>query len=181
MIYLYVKFNKNEITGFYTQTGREIKSSKIILTTGTFLNGLIRIGQKTFPAGRHGQKPTIELAHTLKAHFKMGRLKTGTPARIKKESIDYSSLQEQKGDAPPVPFSYLNFEINVPQISCYITHTTQKTHDLINKNLHLSAVKNGANSKGPRYCPSIEDKITRFSQKQSHQNCIQYLYSETLL
>ena len=76
------------------------------------------------------------------------KLKTGTPARIKKESIDYSSLHEQKGDAPPVPFSYLNFEINVPQISCYITHTTQKTHDLINKNLHLSAVKNGANSKG---------------------------------
>jgi len=149
----------------------KIYSKAVILTTGTFLGGVIHIGNKQIPAGRIGEEPSNGLSQTLKKYnFNLGRLKTGTPPRLDKKSIDYSILEEQNGDNPPSPFSYLNDVITVPQISCHITYTNSNTHQIIKDNINKSAMYGGnISGNGPRYCPSIEDKIYRFSDKERHQ------------
>jgi tRNA uridine 5-carboxymethylaminomethyl modification enzyme len=151
--------------------GKEINCKSIVLTTGTFLNGVIHIGDKKTAAGRINEAPSIGLSKTLKKHqFTLGRLKTGTPPRIKKSSIDFSLTEEQPGDNPPTPFSYLNDKILVPQISCFITYTNTDTHKIIADNLAFSAMYGGhITGIGPRYCPSIEDKVHRFADKDRHQ------------
>ena len=163
--------NDNKICGIRTESGMEIFTHKIVLTTGTFLNGLIRLGDKKIPAGRVNESPSISLAQCLHSlNFKMGRLKTGTPARIYKNSINWSILDEQPGDNPPKPFSELTERITVPQISCYITSTNTRVHDVIRLNADKSPIlSKQIESRGPRYCPSIEDKIVRFPDKESHQ------------
>ena len=161
----------NIAKGIILANGDTIKSNSVILTTGTFLDGLIHIGDKQIAAGRVGEKPSIGLSKTLKRlEFNTGRLKTGTPARIDGRTIDYSVLEIQKGDDIPVPFSYMNSKIDVPQIDCYITYTNSNVHDSIKNNIHRSAMYSGnISSRGPRYCPSIEDKIMRFADKERHQ------------
>ncbi len=151
--------------------GQKICCNSVVLTTGTFLRGVIHIGEKKIPAGRVGEEPSYGLSKTLERHnFALARLKTGTPPRILKSSIDFSNLEQQAGDNPPQPFSYLNDTISVPQISCYITYTNQETHDIIKNNLHKSAMYGGhIAGVGPRYCPSIEDKVHRFFDKTRHQ------------
>ena len=165
------------VQGLKTTDGREIYACAVVITTGTFLRGLIHRGTETIPAGRvreAGQgveAPAIGLAETLERfEFPLGRLKTGTPARLDARTIDWDRLEEQQADMRPVPFSYLNREITVPQIPCHITYTNEKTHKIIADNLHLSAMYSGQISgTGPRYCPSIEDKISRFADKPRHQ------------
>jgi tRNA uridine 5-carboxymethylaminomethyl modification enzyme len=166
-----VKIHDKEIQAVITKNNNEIKCSKVVLTTGTFLDGLIHIGKKTIPAGRVGESPSYGLSNTLKSlGFRVGRLKTGTPPRIDGTTIDYSKLERQPGDKVPRPFSEMTKSVEVPQIECYITHTTEKTHDIIRANLDQSAMYSGQiEGVGPRYCPSIEDKIVRFSSKISHQ------------
>lgn len=158
-------------TGVVTDSGKEISAKAVILTTGTFLRGLIHIGEKKIPAGRVGEAPAVGLSLTLeKLGFELDRLKTGTPARLDGRTIDWSQCQEQPGDTPPVPFSFLTDEIKVPQISCYLTRTTEETHSIIRDNLHRAPIYSGQiDSNGPRYCPSIEDKVVRFADKSSHQ------------
>lgn len=148
-----------------------IKCEAVVLTTGTFLRGVIHRGQEKIPAGRVGEAPAIGMALTLERFgFPLGRLKTGTPARLDGSSINWAVLEEQKGDDPPVPFSYMTDKIRVPQISCHITYTNEKTHKIIRDNIHRSAMYSGQISgTGPRYCPSIEDKVTRFADKTRHQ------------
>lgn len=159
------------IKGLKTQDGREIACRAVVLTTGTFLRGMIHRGDERTPAGRVGEEPTIGLAETLERFgFPLGRLKTGTPARLDGSTIDWSVCEEQLGDTPPVPFSYLNSEITVPQIPCHVTYTNEKTHKIIQDNLKRSAMYGGhIEGVGPRYCPSIEDKIVRFADKPRHQ------------
>jgi tRNA uridine 5-carboxymethylaminomethyl modification enzyme len=142
-----------------------------VLTTGTFLRGLIHIGETQIPAGRVGEAPSVGLAQTLdRAGFALGRLKTGTPARLDGRTIDWSGLEMQSADADPVPFSTLTERITTPQIQCGITRTTQAVHDLIRANLHRSPMYSGGiASRGPRYCPSIEDKVVRFGDREGHQ------------
>lgn len=149
----------------------KIKTKCAVLTTGTFLRGVIHIGNQTTPAGRVGEKPSHGLSHFLeRCNFELSRLKTGTPARILKSSIDFSNLEKQPSDEIPQPFSHLNDKIEVPQIDCFITYTNQKTHQIIKENLQKSAMYGGQISgQGPRYCPSIEDKINRFYDKERHQ------------
>jgi tRNA uridine 5-carboxymethylaminomethyl modification enzyme len=161
----------NQVCGVVVKDKTIIKAKCAVLTTGTFLGGMIYIGDKKIPAGRVGEKPSTGLSATLKKYnFNLGRLKTGTPPRIDKNSINYSQLEEQPGDNPPAPFSYLNEKINVPQIHCHITYTNQETHKIIQENLTKSAMYGGhINGVGPRYCPSIEDKISRFAEKNRHQ------------
>ena len=161
----------SKVCGVVLDNGEKISCDSVVLTTGTFLRGEIHIGDQKTPAGRVGEEPSYGLSKTLAAHdFMLGRLKTGTPPRILKSSIDFSNLEEQAGDNPPQPFSYLNEKIEVPQISCYITYTNQKTHEVIKSNLHKSAMYGGhIAGVGPRYCPSIEDKIHRFYEKERHQ------------
>lgn len=151
--------------------GRRISARAVVLTTGTFLRGLIHRGEETVPAGRLGEKPVLGLSTRLeKLALPLGRLKTGTPARLDATSIDYTGLEEQPGDTPPEPFSALTSEITTPQVSCHVTRTTLETHRIISDNLHRSAMYSGRiTSRGPRYCPSIEDKIVRFSDRESHQ------------
>ena len=160
-----------EIAGVVTQAGKSISAGKVVLTTGTFLNGLIHIGEKKIKAGRAGEAPSIGLSNTLKRlNFNMSRLKTGTPPRLDGKTIDWAGLEAQPGDNPPVPFSYLTKEISVPQIHCHITHTSQTTHDIIRANLDRAPIYSGQiESTGPRYCPSIEDKVVRFADKERHQ------------
>ncbi len=160
-----------EVGGVITQSGKMISTGKAVLTTGTFLNGLIHIGEKKIRAGRAGEQPSIGLSNTLKRlDFRVGRLKTGTPPRLDGKTIDWQGLEEQPGDHPPRPFSYLSEKITVPQISCFITHTGTKTHDIIRANIHRAPMYSGQiESTGPRYCPSIEDKVVRFSHRDSHQ------------
>lgn len=148
-----------------------LTTSSVVLTTGTFLRGVIHIGDQKIPAGRVGEEPSYGLSKTLeKYNFALARLKTGTPPRIDKNSINFSNLEEQHGDTPPQPFSYMNKEIFVEQIPCYITYTNQKTHEIIKNNLHKSAMYGGhITGVGPRYCPSIEDKVHRFFDKERHQ------------
>ncbi|MAQ71009.1 MAG: tRNA uridine-5-carboxymethylaminomethyl(34) synthesis enzyme MnmG [Alphaproteobacteria bacterium] len=162
---------KGSVRFLITTSGKEIDASTIIITTGTFLRGVIHRGTDQIPAGRVGEKPSIGLAETLeKFNFPLGRLKTGTPARLHADTIDWSKCKEQPGDAVPVPFSFLTKKIEVPQISCYITNTTPETHEIIRANLDKAPLYSGQiKGTGPRYCPSIEDKVTRFAEKESHQ------------
>ena len=164
-------FVNNALKGFITQSGKEIKSSKIILTTGTFLNGLIHIGDKQTPAGRYNEKPSTGLSEQLEKYkFKMGRLKTGTPPRLDGRTINFNILEEQTADKDPYFFSFLTKRNLNKQISCRMTYTNEKVHKIISKNLHRSAMYSGnIQGVGPRYCPSIEDKIKKFADKQRHQ------------
>lgn len=163
--------DKPVVSGIVTADGKKIGAKSVILTTGTFLRGLIHLGEKKIPAGRVDEAPSLGLSDTLEEiGFELGRLKTGTPARLDGKTIDWSVCEEQPGDTPPVPFSFMTSEITVPQISCYMTRTTDRTHEIIRENLHRSPMYSGQiESKGPRYCPSIEDKIVRFADKTSHQ------------
>jgi tRNA uridine 5-carboxymethylaminomethyl modification enzyme len=161
----------SRISGVALSNGTDISAAAVVLTTGTFLNGLIHIGEKTIPAGRVNEAPACGLSEQLLAlGLSLGRLKTGTPARIDGRTIRWQELQEQCGDDPPTPFSFLTDRITTPQVSCFITHTTAKTHAIIADNLARSPMYSGQiASTGPRYCPSIEDKIFRFRDKTSHQ------------
>ena len=164
-------FNKNSISGLITQSGSNIYSKKIILTTGTFLNGLIHIGDNKIPAGRFNEQPTIGLSEQLKNFdFKIGRLKTGTPPRLDGRTIDYSNLEEQFADDKPYFFSFLTKQNFNQQVSCRMTYTNDKVHAIIKKNLNKSAMYSGSiQGVGPRYCPSVEDKIIKFEGKSRHQ------------
>ena len=164
-------FNNNEINGFETLSGKEVKSSKIILTTGTFLNGLIHIGNEKTPAGRYDEKPTTGLSEQLKKYqFKIGRLKTGTPPRLDARTINFENLEEQKADDDPYFFSFLTSKNINKQVSCRMTYTNELVHKIISKNINRSAMYSGnIKGVGPRYCPSIEDKVIKFSDKQRHQ------------
>jgi tRNA uridine 5-carboxymethylaminomethyl modification enzyme len=159
------------VTGVCTGDGRTLHCKSVVITTGTFLRGLIHRGEEKIPAGRVGEQPAVGLALTLeKLGFPLGRLKTGTPARLDRNTIDWSSLEMQSADNPPVPFSYMTDMITVPQIDCGITYTTSKTHEIIRANLHRAPMYSGQiNGTGPRYCPSIEDKVVRFADKDRHQ------------
>ena len=163
--------DSNNVEGLKTIDGRVFNCKAVVLTTGTFLRGLIHRGEEKIPAGRVGEEPTIGLAETLdRLEFPLGRLKTGTPARIDGRTIDWSVTEEQPGDNPPVPFSFMNDVIHVPQINCHITYTNAETHKVIADNIHRSAMYSGQiKGTGPRYCPSIEDKIMRFADKERHQ------------
>jgi tRNA uridine 5-carboxymethylaminomethyl modification enzyme len=158
-------------SGVTAEDGREWRAGRVILTTGTFLRGIMHVGQNQQPGGRVGEAPSLGLAETLtRAGFNMGRLKTGTPPRLDGRTIDWTSLKEQPGDPEPVPLSFLTEQITTPQISCHLTGTTVKTHDLIRENLTKSPIYSGQiQSNGPRYCPSIEDKVVRFAERNSHQ------------
>ena len=164
-------FNNNEINGFKTLSGKEVRSSKIILTTGTFLNGLIHIGNEKTPAGRYDEKPTTGLSEQLKKYqFKIGRLKTGTPPRLDARTINFENLEEQKADDDPYFFSFLTSKNINKQVSCRMTYTNELVHKIISQNINRSAMYSGnIKGVGPRYCPSIEDKVIKFSDKQRHQ------------
>lgn len=159
------------VTGVVLADGTEVQAGAVVLTTGTFLNGLIHIGETQIPAGRVGEPPALGLSDALSARgFALGRLKTGTPARLDGRTIDWASLEMQQGDDPPPPFSYLTDRITVPQIACGITYTTEAMHSIIRENLHRAPMYSGQiASTGPRYCPSIEDKVVRFADRTAHQ------------
>ena len=161
----------SRVTGVVTASGEVISAPRVVLTTGTFLRGLIHLGAETTPAGRVGDAPALGLAQTLTtAGFAMGRLKTGTPPRLARRSIDWDGLEVQLGDDPPQPFSTLTERITLPQVACRITTTTPATHDIIRANLDRAPIYSGQiDSTGPRYCPSIEDKVVRFADRQGHQ------------
>ena len=160
-----------KVAGVIGQSGRSWRAGAVVVTTGTFLKGLIHIGEKRIPAGRVGEAPAIGLSDRLYGlGLKMGRLKTGTPARLRSSSIDWSGIEMQAADAEPIPFSFLNDRITVPQIACGITWTSAEVHAVIGDNIHKSAVYSGAIAgRGPRYCPSIEDKVKRFADRDKHQ------------
>jgi tRNA uridine 5-carboxymethylaminomethyl modification enzyme len=164
-------FNNNTINGFITKEGKKVLSSKLILTTGTFLNGLIHIGDERTPAGRYDEKPSTGLSEQLKKYnFKIGRLKTGTPPRLDSRTINYENLEEQFADDDPYFFSFLTKKNINKQVSCRMTYTNNKVHKIIEKNLSKSAMYSGSiQGVGPRYCPSIEDKIVKFADKARHQ------------
>ena len=164
-------FDKNTISGFKTKSGKKILCNKLILTTGTFLNGLIHIGDERTPAGRFNEKPSIGLSEQLEKYdFKIGRLKTGTPPRLDARTINYDNLEEQFADDDPYFFSFLTEKNLNKQVSCRMTYTNEKVHQIIKKNLKRSAMYSGSiQGVGPRYCPSIEDKIVKFSDKGRHQ------------
>jgi tRNA uridine 5-carboxymethylaminomethyl modification enzyme len=157
--------------GVRLSDGRSIAAGAVVLTTGTFLRGLIHIGQRQIPAGRIGEAPALGLSRTLeRAGFVLGRLKTGTPARLDGRTIDWSRIEMQPGDDPPEPFSMLTERITNAQVQCGITRTTGATHEIIRANVHRSPMYSGQiTSRGPRYCPSIEDKIVRFGERDGHQ------------
>jgi len=159
------------IAGLVLADGRTLACAAVVLTTGTFLRGLIHIGERQIPAGRVGEAPAIGLARTLdRLGLRLGRLKTGTPPRLDGRTIDWAGLEMQEADAEPVPFSTLTERITNPQIRCGITRTSQAVHDLIRANLHRSPMYSGGiASRGPRYCPSIEDKVVRFGDREGHQ------------
>ena len=159
------------VTAVRLADGREFSAGAVVLTTGTFLRGLIHIGEKQTPAGRVGEAPATGLSQTLeRAGFALGRLKTGTPPRLDGSTIDWAGLEMQPGDEPPEPFSTLTDHIENPQIQCGITRTTEATHAVIRANVHRSPMYSGQiQSRGPRYCPSIEDKIVRFGERDGHQ------------
>lgn len=163
--------DQSRVAGVACEDGRQWAAGAVVLTTGTFLDGVIHIGHKSQPAGRIGEQPSVALASRLKnLGLRIARLKTGTPARLKRDTIDWASLAVDRGDVSPEPFSRLTESITNPQMVCGITATVPKTHDIIREHLHLSAVYGGAISgRGPRYCPSIEDKVVRFSEKTGHQ------------
>ncbi|MFA5949192.1 MAG: tRNA uridine-5-carboxymethylaminomethyl(34) synthesis enzyme MnmG [Hyphomicrobium sp.] len=161
----------HEVRGVATATGEVIGAGAVVLTTGTFLNGLIHLGETKIPAGRAGDAPALKLSERLYGlGLRIGRLKTGTPARLLRGSIDWASLEQQAGDSEPVPFSFLTAAISTPQVTCAITSTTERTHEIIRANLARSPMYSGQiESRGPRYCPSIEDKVVRFADRASHQ------------
>ncbi|HEV2562039.1 MAG TPA: tRNA uridine-5-carboxymethylaminomethyl(34) synthesis enzyme MnmG [Rhizomicrobium sp.] len=162
---------EGRVAGVLTADGSTIRCRAVVLTTGTFLRGLIHIGERKIPAGRVGEEPSIGLSKTLYGlGLSMGRLKTGTPPRLDGSTIDWASLERQEGDDPPVPFSFLTRKITTPQIACHITRTTPETHAIIRANLHRAPMYSGQiESTGPRYCPSIEDKVVRFAARETHQ------------
>ncbi len=162
---------EDRVEGVRLVDGREFGAGAVVLTTGTFLRGLIHIGERQIPAGRVGEAPALGLSRTLeRAGFALGRLKTGTPPRLDGTTIDWASLEMQPGDEPPEPFSVLTERIANPQIQCGITRTTPASHELIRANVHRSPMYSGQiKSRGPRYCPSIEDKIVRFGERDGHQ------------
>ena len=163
---------EEQVTGVVTQMGLKFKAKTVVLTVGTFLGGLIHIGEKNFSGGRAGDPPSIALANRLRElPFRVERLKTGTPPRIDSRTIDYTGLAEQPGDTPLPVFSYTgNVNQHPEQVSCHITHTNEKTHDIIREGLHRSPMYSGViEGTGPRYCPSVEDKVVRFADKTSHQ------------
>jgi len=164
-------FDKNTISGFETKSGKKILCGKLILTTGTFLNGLIHIGDEKTPAGRFDEKPSTGLSEQLEKYdFKIGRLKTGTPPRLDARTIKYDNLEEQFADEDPYFFSFLTKKNLNKQVSCRMTYTNEKVHKIIQKNLKRSAMYSGSiQGVGPRYCPSIEDKIVKFADKDRHQ------------
>jgi tRNA uridine 5-carboxymethylaminomethyl modification enzyme len=164
-------FDKNTISGFQTKSGKKILCGKLILTTGTFLNGLIHIGDERTPAGRFDEKPSTGLSEQLEKYdFKVGRLKTGTPPRLDARTIKYDNLEEQFADDDPYFFSFLTKKSLNKQVSCRMTYTNEKVHKIIKKNLNRSAMYSGSiQGVGPRYCPSIEDKVVKFADKDRHQ------------
>jgi tRNA uridine 5-carboxymethylaminomethyl modification enzyme len=168
---LMIDHDKNEINGVITERGHRISSKTVVLTTGTFMEGKIFIGQYDAPCGRLGESAAIGLGTALRKHgFTLGRMKTGTPARVRRSSIDFSELEIQAGDDPMMPFSFDYETIDRPSIPCYITWTNEKTHAIIKKHMHLSPLYGGKIvGKGPRYCPSIEDKVVRFPDRNRHQ------------
>ena len=161
----------NRVIGVKTADGRAIGAGAVVLTTGTFLRGLIHLGEQTWPAGRIDEAPALGLSVTLeRLALRLGRLKTGIPARLDGRTIDWAGLEMQPGDDPPQPFSFLTDRITTPQIACGITYTTDQTHQIIRDNIHRSPMYSGQiQSVGPRYCPSVEDKIVRFADKERHQ------------
>jgi tRNA uridine 5-carboxymethylaminomethyl modification enzyme len=161
----------DQIAGVVTAEGETISCSSVVLTTGTFLCGLIHIGERKIPAGRAGEEPSVGLSKKLYGlGLRMGRLKTGTPPRLDGKTIDWRSLEVQHGDDPPTPFSFLTRTISTLQIPCHITRTTTATHGIIRANLNRAPIYSGQiDSTGPRYCPSIEDKVVRFAARESHQ------------
>ena len=164
-------FDKNRISGFHTEKGKEILCSRLILTTGTFLNGLIHIGEERISAGRFNESASIGLSEQLTKHnFKIGRLKTGTPPRLDSRTINYKNLEEQFADDNPYFFSFLTKKNYNKQVTCRMTYTNERVHKIIEKNLSSSAMYSGnIKGVGPRYCPSIEDKIVKFADKSRHQ------------
>lgn len=165
-----IKIEGSKICGVQT-ANKFIECKSAVITTGTFLNGIMHVGDKTTAGGRLGDNSSIKLSQTLyNLGLNLGRLKTGTPARIRKDSINYSLTEIQPGDIPPQPFSFMTSQIDVPQIDCHIVYTNERTHKIIRDNISKSAMYSGKiSSTGPRYCPSIEDKITRFTDKPRHQ------------
>ncbi len=159
------------VRGVVLASGEQLTAGSVILTTGTFLRGLIHIGEEKIPAGRVGEAPSLGLSATLsRVGFKLGRLKTGTPPRLDGKTIDWASLEMQPGDEPPPPFSFMTSKITTPQIACAITFTSQAGHDLIRANIHRAPIYSGQiEGTGPRYCPSIEDKVVRFAGRDRHQ------------
>lgn len=170
------------VQGVMTNTGEKFLAKAVIITTGTFLRGLVHIGLKNFASGRLGDLPSENLSYSLqRLGFTLGRLKTGTCARLDGKTIDFSGLKEQKGDYPPKPFSFSNKEVKLPQVSCYITYTNSKTHEIIRSGLDRSPLFCGIiKGRGPRYCPSIEDKVVRFSDKDYHQIFLEPVGLETV-
>ncbi len=163
--------DRGQVSGVVTSDSQRLIAGAVVLTTGTFLRGLIHIGDTRIAAGRMGEAPALGLSDRLYGlGLQMGRLKTGTPPRLDGRTIDWSRLKEQPGDEPPVPFSFLTDKISTKQVSCYITYTSEKTHKIIESNLARAPMYTGAiDSVGPRYCPSIEDKVVRFKDRESHQ------------
>ena len=159
------------VTGIRLVDGRELHAGSVVVTTGTFLRGLIHLGEKSWPAGRVGEAPAMGLSRSFeRAGFMLGRLKTGTPPRLDGTTIDWSAVEMQPGDDPPEPFSVMTDRITTPQIQCGITRTTPATHDVIRANVHRSPMYSGQiRSTGPRYCPSVEDKVVKFSDRDGHQ------------
>ncbi|MET4173178.1 tRNA uridine 5-carboxymethylaminomethyl modification enzyme [Bradyrhizobium sp. LA6.1] len=162
---------EGRVTGLRLADGRELRAGAVVVTTGTFLRGLIHLGEKNWPAGRVGEAPAMGLSSSFeRAGFTLGRLKTGTPPRLDGTTIDWSAVEMQPGDEPPEPFSVMTERITTPQIQCGITRTTSATHEVIRANVHRSPMYSGQiKSSGPRYCPSIEDKIVRFGDRDGHQ------------
>jgi len=161
----------SRITGVALQDGRTLQARAVVLTTGTFLRGLLHCGSEQTEGGRIGEPAAVTLSNELRRlGFELGRLKTGTPPRIHRDTIDYARCSPQPGDDPPLPFSFLTEAIGQPQVHCWITHTNERTHQLIRENIHRAPMYSGQiKSRGPRYCPSIEDKVMRFADKTSHQ------------
>jgi tRNA uridine 5-carboxymethylaminomethyl modification enzyme len=161
----------DQVRGLELETGEVYRCRALVVTTGTFLNGLVHIGPEQRPAGRAGEPPALALAESLKGFgFRWGRLKTGTPPRLSRQSIDFSRFDEERGDDPPVPFSFLTTGIARRQISCHVLHTTDRVHDLVRDNIARSPLFNGQiTGIGPRYCPSLEDKVMRFPNRERHQ------------
>lgn len=166
-----IKINKDQVTGVILEDQSHINTKTLVLCTGTFLCAKVYIGNVVKNLGRIGENASHGISETLRKYdFELGRLFTGTPPRLKSKTINYSKIEPQPGDPIPTPFSYLNTKISTPQISCYITHTNEKTHDIIRSNIHKSGIAlSKIESKNPRYCPSIQDKVKRFASKVSHQ------------